>query len=83
MDYSDVYNKSKLFVTVEEHNIIGGLSSVIAEAKSKLLNSPPQLSIGIPDQYSEGGEYVYLKNKWQFNLTHLKSTRINSVVFLK
>jgi transketolase len=57
----------KLFVTVEEHNIIGGLSSVIAEAKSKLTNTPPQLSIGIPDQYSEGGEYKYLKNKYGLN----------------
>ncbi|MDP7196636.1 MAG: transketolase C-terminal domain-containing protein [SAR202 cluster bacterium] len=67
----EMSNKSKLFVTVEEHNVIGGLSSVIAEAKSELINSPPQLSIGIPDQYSEGGEYQYLKNKYGLNSTNI------------
>ena len=55
--------KSKLIVSVEEHNIIGGLGSAIAEYKSTINNSPPQLFLGINDYYSKGGTYNYLKNK--------------------
>ena len=55
--------KSKLIVSVEEHSIIGGLGSAIAEYKSTINNSPPQLFLGINDYYSKGGSYNYLKNK--------------------
>ena len=56
-------NKSKLIVSIEEHNIIGGLGSAIAEYNSKLPSSPKQLFIGIKDTYSKGGTYKFLKEK--------------------
>jgi len=55
--------KTKLIVTVEEHNILGGLGSAVAEYKSELKNSPPQLFLGIKDIYDKGGEYIFLKKK--------------------
>ena len=58
---------SKLIVSIEEHNIIGGLGSAIAENLAKINNSPKQVFFGINDTYSDGGEYSYLKEK--FNLT--------------
>jgi|TARA_B100001996_G_scaffold35740_1_gene26616 transketolase len=54
---------SKLIVSAEEHNVIGGLGSAIAEYKSTKKNSPKQLFIGINDIYSSGGEYNFLKEK--------------------
>jgi len=51
---------TKLVVTIEEHNVIGGLGSAVAEHKSALVNAPPQLIIGIPDNYSKAGEYADL-----------------------
>ena len=54
---------SKLIVSIEEHNIIGGLGSAIAEYKSGLKNSPEQLFIGIKDTYSKGGSYKFLQEK--------------------
>ena len=65
IDKEEILNacKSKLIVSVEEHNIIGGLGSAIAEYKSTINNSPPQLFLGINDYYSKGGTYNYLKNK--------------------
>ena len=54
---------SKLIVSVEEHNIIGGLGSAIAEHKSCLKNSPKQLFLGIKDTYSKGGSYEFLQDK--------------------
>ena len=55
--------KTKLIVTVEEHNIIGGLGSAVAECKSELKNTPAQLLLGIKDTYDKGGEYNFLKEK--------------------
>tara|TARA_B100001964_G_C14250852_1_gene609872 strand:- start:3263 stop:4258 length:996 start_codon:yes stop_codon:yes gene_type:complete len=56
---------SKLIITVEEHNIIGGLGSAVAECLSTLNSSPPQLFIGIPDSYKKSGEYEYLKREYK------------------
>ena len=54
---------SKLIVSVEEHNVIGGLGSAIAEYKSSLKDSPKQLILGIKDTYSKGGNYKFLEEK--------------------
>ena len=59
--------KTKLIVSVEEHNVIGGLGSAIAECLVGIKNSPEQIFFGINDSYSEGGDYNFLKQK--FNLT--------------
>ncbi len=53
----------KLIVSVEEHNIYGGLGSAIAEYNSTFTNSPKQLFLGIKDIYGSGGTYDYLKEK--------------------
>jgi len=54
---------SKLIVSVEEHNVIGGLGSAIAEYKSSLNKCPKQLILGIKDTYSKGGSYKHLLTK--------------------
>ena len=64
---------SKLIVSVEEHNIIGGLGSAISEELSKLDNHPKMIRIGINDQYTKGGSYNFLKDK--YGLTQIKSSR--------
>ena len=56
-------NESKIIVSVEEHNIIGGLGSAIAEYKATLSNSPKQVIIGVDDTYSKGGSYTFLQEK--------------------
>jgi len=54
---------SKLIVTVEEHSIVGGLGSAVAEYKTEFKNAPPQLIIGLPDKYGEAGKHRYLLEK--------------------
>ena len=54
---------SKMLVSVEEHNIIGGLGSAISERLTDLKDSPKLLRIGIKDEYSKGGSYDFLKEK--------------------
>ncbi len=51
---------SKLVVTVEEHSVIGGLGSAVAEYKSTLRHSPSQLFIGLPPEYGKSGEYKHM-----------------------
>ncbi len=54
----------KLIISVEEHGIIGGLGSAIADHNSEKQSSPPQLKIGVPDAYCKTGSYEYLLNKY-------------------
>jgi transketolase len=54
---------SDLIVSVEEHNIIGGLGSAISEVKSGILKSPKQIYFGINDYYSSSGLYENLLSK--------------------
>ncbi len=52
-----------LIVSVEEHNVIGGLGSAIAEYKSGLEKFPRQLFLGVMDTYTKGGSYKFLQEK--------------------
>ena len=52
--------KSKLLVTVEEHSVIGGLGSALAEYKAMKRDAPPQLILGLPDEFDVTGDYRYL-----------------------
>lgn len=53
-------NSCRLLVTVEEHNVIGGLGGAVAEYTSTLMNRPPQLTIGVQDYFPHAGSYEYL-----------------------
>jgi transketolase len=51
---------STLIVSIEEHNLIGGLGSAISECLSCKKAPPPLLSLGIKDRFSHPGDYEYL-----------------------
>ena len=59
---------SKLVVTIEEHNVIGGLGSAVAEELSKYKNKSKFLPIGIQDQYTGGGDYKFLLRKHDLDI---------------
>lgn len=52
--------RSKLIVTVEEHTVIGGLGSAVAELMASKRQAPPQLIIGLPDAFDITGDYRFL-----------------------
>jgi len=52
--------KNKLIVTVEEHSVIGGLSSAVAECLSLYKNNPSQLAIGVNDFFPKPGDYPFM-----------------------
>ncbi len=57
-------------VTVENHQIIGGLGSAVAEVISE--NCPvPMKRLGLRDTFGESGEYELLLEKYGFSSTHI------------
>jgi transketolase len=66
---------SDLIVSVEEHNIIGGLGSAISEVKSGILESPKQIYFGVNDYYSSSGNYENLLSK-----NNLLATQIAKII---
>ena len=54
-------NNTKMIFSVEEHNIIGGLGSAIAEHQSSLKTNVRFIRLGIKDKYGSGGSYDYLQ----------------------
>ena len=66
----EIFANNKLIVTIEEHNIIGGLGSAVAEYKATKANTPRQIFIGVPDAYSKCGGQKFV---WeQLGLTEEK-----------
>ena len=62
-----LFDRHRLIVTMEEHNIVGGMGSAVAEYKATLANTPRQMFIGFPDSFTKAGTTQYI---WeQFGIT--------------
>ena len=53
----------RLLVTLEEHSVIGGLGSAVAEKLAVMKEKPQQLCIGVKDFYPHAASYEYLMQK--------------------
>lgn len=69
---------AKLIVTAEEHSVIGGLGSAVAETLSMKSNRPPHYIIGTEDYYIKPGEYEYLQEQYGLTPIQIKD-KINKV----
>jgi transketolase len=58
-----IISASQVIVTVEEHTVIGGLGSAVAEYIVSQPSAPPQLIIGLPDAFDVTGDYRFLLNR--------------------
>lgn len=57
----DKYSKWDMVVTVEEHSVIGGLGSAVAEYYATLRDRPRQMFIGVEDRFLVPGDQAYVK----------------------
>ena len=78
----EISKSSKLIITLEEHNVIGGLGSAVSEVISGLNNRPKIIKFGINDRYSDGGEYNFLKEKFSLSPKIISENIINELKFL-
>lgn len=68
--------KTGAIITVENHSIIGGLGSAVAETLMEAGIGLPFTRVGIQDQFCEGGTTAYLMNKFGIDCKGtLKATR--------
>lgn len=68
-------NETGAILSVEEHNIIGGLGSAVAEVL--VANKPvPQGFVGMKDQHAECGDYGDLFEKYKLNPNAIKEAAI-------
>lgn len=64
----------KLLLSLEEHNIIGGLGSAIAEVLADNGINSKLIRLGVNDGYDKGGDYEYLKKKNKLTSEHIINT---------
>jgi transketolase len=56
---------TKLIVTIEEHAVIGGLGSAVAEVLSRTEKKPRHLILGITDTYEHAGTNDYMLEQYK------------------
>jgi len=54
---------AKLFVTIEDHSVVGGLGTCVAEAFAQMSAHPKLIKLGIQDTFGESGEGFELYDK--------------------
>jgi transketolase len=66
--------ESKLLVTVEDHSVIGGLGSCVAEALAKSGSGAKLMKLGIQDTFGESGEPIELYEKHGISASAIAKT---------
>lgn len=65
----------KLFITLEEHNRIGGFGSAVSEWRAKRRQAPPLLSFGTDDEFMhEIGSQAYARAKYGLTSRNISET---------
>ena len=60
MDMLNELSSVRIIATIEEHSVIGGLGSAVAEFLSEKDNAPKLLRFGIMQKYKDAGSYRYM-----------------------
>ena len=71
--------KKNLIVTLEEHNVIGGLGSAVADVLSQYTSHPKLLKLGINDRFVPVGSYKYLLQQCGLDIDSIKNQIINNL----
>lgn len=64
---NNICKKYKLIITIEEHNIIGGLGSAVSEIIVQDESNIKQIFMGVKDNYLISGDYETILNKTGLN----------------
>jgi len=52
----EIASRSDLIVSVEDHSVIGGLGSCVAETLAQLSKHPPLIKLGVQDLFGQSGD---------------------------
>lgn len=79
LDVGAIELHKKLIITIEEHSVIGGLGSAVADALSQHTSHPPLIKIGINDRFLPVGSYKYLQQYCGLDIEGIKNAIINNI----
>jgi len=75
----EVFDSHELVVTIEEHQVIGGLGSAVAEYKSSKIQSPRQLRLGITDEFPQAGSAASIQNRYNLSAPRIVEQIISTL----
>ena len=75
----DVCKNMKLVVTIEEHRLTGGLSSVMSEKMKEKQISANLLSLGVGNNYPMPGSYPYMLEQCGLSVEKITNSIINKI----
>ena len=64
-------NETRAIVTIEEHNVIGGLGSAVAEVLVTLPHRVPMRMIGLEDTFAQSGNYAELFDRYGLSVPNV------------
>jgi transketolase len=66
--------ETRLIVTAEDHNIIGGLYSAVCETLAGCRERSVVVPVGVRDRFAESGDGVAVMQKYGLNAHELEKT---------
>lgn len=79
LDTTLINPKAKLIVTVEEHNVINGLGSAVADYLAEKNIQVPLLKLGVQDKFSSVGDYQFLLEQHGLTPKHITESILNKL----
>lgn len=73
----EVTNSSKVLISLDNHNVIGGLGSAVGDVLLDHNLRIPFFKIGIPDRFGKAASESYLSRMFGFEPEQIKQTAIN------
>lgn len=64
-------NETRAIVTIEEHNVIGGLGSAVAEVLVTFPHRVPMRMIGLQDTFAQSGSYAELFERYGLSVPNV------------
>jgi transketolase len=72
LDDSAIELNKRMIVTLEEHNVKGGLGSAVSEELATYPQHPKLLKLGINDTFMPVGSYAYLLEQADLSIEKIK-----------
>ena len=76
----DIAQTHKLIVTVENHSVIGGLGSAVAEVMAEVGTGARLLRLGVQDCFAEGASTAWLFEKHGLSATGIAASLRSALV---
>ena len=78
-DLSNIANRTNTIITVEDHNVMGGLGSAVNESVVKLKKKVKVLNYGLQDIFTQSGSVKDLYRYYKLDAQSLTKIILNFI----